>query len=117
MSVAEIVSEAAGATVYACGPTRLLDALEAEAEGTSTAIKVERFVNENLVSSDTDHAFEVELSITGKTLRIEPGESILGRVAEVGVDAPSSCRGGTCGLARRSCSRGSPTTGTSPGRT
>ena len=108
MSVAGIVSEAAGATVYACGPTRLLDALETEAQGTSTAVKVERFVNENLVSSGTDHPFEVELSITGKTLRVEPGESILDRVAEVGVDAPSSCRGGTCGTCETFVLEGEP---------
>ncbi len=106
--VPEIVDDAAGSVVYACGPPRLLDALESEAEGTATSVKVERFINENLIADESDDAFDVELSITGKTLRIEPGESILERVVDIGVPAPSSCRGGTCGTCETFVLEGEP---------
>jgi len=39
----------------------------------------------------------VELSVSGRTLTVNPGETILDKVIEAGIPAPSSCRGGTCG--------------------
>ena len=97
MALPGIVADAAGAVLYACGPARLLDALEAEAAGSDVALHVERFTNDNIVAGEADHPFEVELALLGKTITIMPGESILDRVAAAGVAAPSSCRGGTCG--------------------
>lgn len=97
MAIPEIVADAAGGVIYACGPSRLLDALETEVEGTDAVLHVERFANDAAISDETDHPFDVELSLTGVTLTILPGESILDRVAQAGVSAPSSCRGGTCG--------------------
>jgi ferredoxin len=108
MALPAIVAEAAGASLYACGPTRLLDALEAEVSGTDVDLHVERFTNENIVASEEDHPFDVELSLLGKTITIMPGESILDRVAEVGVAAPSSCRGGTCGTCETFVLEGEP---------
>lgn len=99
MAVGEIVSRAAadGARVYACGPQRLLDAIEAAGAETGCDVRVERFVNDREVNLATDRPFDVELALTRKTIRVEPGQSILGRVREAGVPAPSSCEGGTCG--------------------
>jgi ferredoxin-NADP reductase len=108
MALPAIVAEAAGASLYACGPTRLLDALEAEVHGTDVDLHMERFTNENIVASEEDHPFDVELSLLGKTITIMPGESILDRVAEVGVAAPSSCRGGTCGTCETFVLEGEP---------
>ncbi|GAA1957894.1 PDR/VanB family oxidoreductase [Microbacterium deminutum] len=108
MALPEIVSDASGAVIYACGPTRLLDALEAEVVGRSCTLHVERFANGNVVTSEADHAFDVELSLTGATLTILPGESILDRVVEAGVSAPSSCRGGTCGTCETFVVEGEP---------
>lgn len=97
IALSEVVADAAGAVIYACGPSRLLEALEAEVQGTDAVLHVERFANDAAVSDEADHVFDVELALTGVTLTIQPGESILDRVAQAGVSAPSSCRGGTCG--------------------
>ncbi|UOQ57386.1 PDR/VanB family oxidoreductase [Leucobacter allii] len=97
MAVPEIVAAAAPGRVYACGPGRLLDAVETAAEAAGVPAVVERFVNDAEIVSEADHPFEVELALTGTTITVHPGESILDRVVELGVPAPSSCRGGTCG--------------------
>ncbi|MBU4464767.1 MAG: PDR/VanB family oxidoreductase [Actinobacteria bacterium] len=97
MALPAIVSDAAGADMYACGPSRLLDELEVLCAEAGVLLRVERFVNDAVVDSESDHPFEVELSLTGKTITVLPGESILDRVVAAGVSAPSSCRGGTCG--------------------
>lgn len=110
MDVAEIVADARaeGATVYACGPRGLLDAVEAAAAETGCDVRVERFENDQEVDLPTDQPFEVELALAGKTLTVEPGESILGRVREAGVPVPSSCEGGTCGTCETFVVEGEP---------
>lgn len=108
MALPEIVAEAGTAPVYACGPERLLDALEEAAAAAGASLHVERFANANLVATEADHPFEVELSLTGVTMTVLPGESILEKVAEAGVPAPSSCRGGTCGTCETFVVQGEP---------
>ncbi|WP_229663281.1 PDR/VanB family oxidoreductase [Microbacterium album] len=107
MAVPAIVAEAGRAPIYACGPARLLDALE-QAAGQDTDLRVERFENANEVTLETDHEFEVHLELTGTTLTVKPGETILEKVVEAGVPAPSSCRGGTCGTCETFVLEGEP---------
>ncbi len=108
MALPEIVADAAGAVIYACGPARLLDELELLCTAAGVEVGIERFINANVVSSETDHPFEVELSLTGATITVAPGESILDRVVQAGVPAPSSCRGGTCGTCETFVLEGEP---------
>lgn len=108
MALPTIVAGAEGATVYACGPSRLLDELEALCAQSGVDLRVERFVNDTVVDAETDHPFEVELSLTGTTFVVQPGESILDRVVAAGVPAPSSCRGGTCGTCETFVVEGEP---------
>jgi vanillate O-demethylase ferredoxin subunit len=44
-----------------------------------------------------DAAFEVVLARSGRTLRVEPGTTVLDQVLAAGIDAPSTCREGFCG--------------------
>lgn len=108
MALPAIVAGAAGAAVYACGPSRLLDELETLCAESGVDLRVERFVNDTVVDAETDHPFEVELSLTGTTFVVQPGESILDRVVAAGVPAPSSCRGGTCGTCETFVLEGEP---------
>lgn len=110
MSISEVVraARAADAGIYACGPARLLDALEGEAQSQGADLRVERFVNDQEVDRDTDQPFEVDLQLSGKTITVEPGQSILDQVAAAGVPAPSSCRGGTCGTCETFVVEGEP---------
>ena len=108
MAVPQIVADARDAVVYACGPARLLDALEAEAEAAGVELVVERFANDAITVSEGDRPFEVDLSITGKTITVLPGETILEKVVAAGIPAPSSCRGGTCGTCETFVLEGQP---------
>ncbi|NEM91444.1 PDR/VanB family oxidoreductase [Galbitalea soli] len=81
--------------VYCCGPTRLIDAVEAAAGGVE--LHLERFEAKHLGEPVLHEAFEVELAVSGETLTVPPERSILEVVEEAGVLVLSSCREGTCG--------------------
>ncbi len=96
LDVAALDVDAATA-VYACGPAKLLDALEATAAGWAGTLHVERFEAKEFGAPVWPDPFEVELALTGTTVVVEPGTSVLDALAGSGVDVLSSCRVGTCG--------------------
>ena len=83
------------ATIYACGPARFIEAVEAAAGG--HPLHVERFEAKALAAPVLEGDFEVELALSGETLTVPPDRSILEVVEEAGVFVLSSCREGTCG--------------------
>jgi ferredoxin-NADP reductase len=84
--------------VYCCGPEPLLEAVEqAMTRWPAGALHVERFVNDQTVHRPDDEAFEVELTLSGKSIVVDPGVSVLDAAAAAGVQVYSSCREGTCG--------------------
>ncbi|MGI5158437.1 PDR/VanB family oxidoreductase [Microbispora sp. CA-102843] len=97
--------------VYCCGPEPLLAAAQQRcASWPKGALRVERFVPatrngastaegtvQGEAESTAEGAFEVELALTGTTLTVPTGRSILEVVEEAGVAVLSSCREGTCG--------------------
>ncbi|MEU6432073.1 PDR/VanB family oxidoreductase [Microbispora sp. NPDC046973] len=93
--------------VYCCGPEPLLAAAQERcASWPKGALRVERFVptarsgagtTEGTAEGAAGGAFEVELALTGTTLTVPEGRSILEVVEEAGVSVLSSCREGTCG--------------------
>ncbi|GGO29238.1 ferredoxin [Microbispora bryophytorum] len=101
--------------VYCCGPEPLLAAAQERcASWPKGALRVERFVPsarsgagtaegtaedaaEGTAAGPAEGAFEVELALTGTTLTVPEGRSILEVVEEAGVAVLSSCREGTCG--------------------
>ncbi|MEU5264642.1 PDR/VanB family oxidoreductase [Amycolatopsis sp. NPDC021455] len=88
---------AAGTVVYCCGPAGLMDAVEAAMRSWPRgSLQVERFAPKTL-PVQADAAFEVELALSGQTLPVPPGKSILDVAEEAGVLVLSSCREGTCG--------------------
>jgi len=84
--------------VYACGPTRLLDAVDATmSTWPRGSLHVERFEAKVLGPPEWDGPFEVDLMMSGLTVTVPPERSILDVVEEYGAVVPSSCRVGTCG--------------------
>ncbi|MFF7682727.1 PDR/VanB family oxidoreductase [Microbacterium sp. NPDC007973] len=84
--------------VYACGPARLLEALDATmAVWPRGSLHVERFEAKVLGPPVWTEPFEVDLMMSGLTVTVPPERSILDVVEENGVVVPSSCRVGTCG--------------------
>ena len=82
-------------TIYACGPTRFIEAVEASAGG--YPLHIEHFEAKPLAAPVFEGDFEVNLALSGKTLTVPPHRSILEMAEEAGVFVLSSCREGTCG--------------------
>ncbi|WP_028047228.1 PDR/VanB family oxidoreductase [Cellulomonas sp. URHE0023] len=82
--------------VFCCGPRRLLDAVE-EAGTDGWSVHTERFEAREFGPPVWPDPFEVELALSGTTLTVDPGQSILDVVEASGAVVVSSCRVGTCG--------------------
>jgi ferredoxin-NADP reductase len=90
------IDSLAGADVYACGPARLLEALE----GTlGAAVHLERFEAKEFGEPIWPDPFEVELLSSGAVITVTPEVSVLEAIEAQAPDAfvLSSCRRGTCG--------------------
>ncbi|MFT4136842.1 PDR/VanB family oxidoreductase [Microbacterium sp.] len=87
----------AGAELVCCGPTRLIDALTAEAERTGIPLTVEHFEPAELTVPVWHETFEVELALSGLTIEVGPDQSVLSAIEDAGVLVLSSCTEGTCG--------------------
>ena len=97
----------ADALFYVCGPARLIDAVRAAAErrGIADRLRIERFASERRGS---DAPIAVELRRSGRHVTVRPEQTILEAVEAAGVDAPSSCRNGTCGTCATKVLEGTP---------
>jgi ferredoxin-NADP reductase len=99
----------AGTLVYCCGPGALLDEVHRRtAHWPAGVLHVERFTPEApagntptpeapATDGHTDHEFDVELALSGLTLRVPADRSVLDVLEQHGVPVLSSCRAGTCG--------------------
>jgi len=88
----------AGSAVYCCGPSPLLDAMEAEAEKhPHVTLHLERFRPREGALDGERSAFEVHLDYSGITVQVGPDQSIAEALEAAGVEVMTSCREGTCG--------------------
>jgi cytochrome P450/ferredoxin-NADP reductase len=95
--------------VYACGPTGLLDAVQAahaQINGLQP-LRIERFAAAGPVDT-TGGAFEVVLAKTGKTLVVEEGVSILETIRPVLPRLSFNCEEGYCGECETKVLEGEP---------
>lgn len=101
LTIASLAGDTDAATaLYACGPARLISALEAEfGERPAHALHVERFEAKEYGAPVWQDQFEVELALSGDVVTVAPDQSVLDAIAEQAPDAIvlSSCRRGTCG--------------------
>ncbi|MDQ0769481.1 ferredoxin-NADP reductase [Pseudarthrobacter defluvii] len=91
----------AGTEVYACGPQKLLDALETASKSwdDASAFHCERFSLEPAEPSagtSTDSAFTLELA-DGMEVPVPANSSVLEALEAAGINVPNSCREGICG--------------------
>lgn len=80
------------AHLYCCGPTRMLEAVEAESAALGERLHVEHFG----VAAGADPAYEVVLARSGRTIPVAPGQTMLQALRAADVDLPASCEGGVC---------------------
>lgn len=94
--------------VYACGPERLLEAVDLWAAPLGRhRVRLERFT----ARADADRpatAFEVQVASTGAVVTVERDESIVEALRRVDVDVITSCAQGVCGTCETGVLRGVP---------
>lgn len=85
--------------LYACGPDRLLAALEAgAAHWPAGSLHVEHFTAEGTqLDPEREHAFAVELSDSELVVEVPPDRTLLQALRAAGIDVPSDCEEGLCG--------------------
>ncbi|MGY4976029.1 PDR/VanB family oxidoreductase [Streptomyces sp. 900105755] len=84
-----------GAAVYCCGPEGLMSAMEER----FPAVRLERFAPRT--GTGGDHAFELELRRSGRTLTVPADSSVLAAVRAELPDTPYSCAQGFCGTCQQ----------------
>lgn len=90
-------SASSNALIYVCGPDRLIEAVRVAADKAGFDAARVRFERFSAATSVKDHAVEVELRRSGKTINIPENQTILDGVRAAGVPALYECRAGTCG--------------------
>ncbi|MDO9381127.1 MAG: cytochrome P450 [Nocardioidaceae bacterium] len=84
--------------VYTCGPTPLLDAVEAQcADWPAGALHLERFAAKEVGAPTLDVPFEVELARSGRVLTVPVDRAVVDVLDDAGVVVLTSCGEGTCG--------------------
>lgn len=89
----------AGTQVYACGPVRMLEALEACCEKwPEDALRVEHFQStRGSLDPEKEHAFEVELKDSGLVVKVPADQTLLTALRSANIDIQSDCGEGLCG--------------------
>jgi vanillate O-demethylase ferredoxin subunit len=97
LDLAAIVREApAGAHFYCCGPAGMLEGFQAACSGIDPQhVHFEHFTAQQAAA--TDGGFTVRLARSGRSVRVEPGRTILETLEGCGMQVPFSCREGVCG--------------------
>jgi cytochrome P450/ferredoxin-NADP reductase len=86
------------ARIHACGPPRLLAALEQLMRGCPDRLHLEHFTTEGTVlDPGKEEAFEVVLQDSRLTLQVPPDRTLLQSLRASGIDIPSDCEEGLCG--------------------
>lgn len=96
---------------YACGPATMLDAfIQACQTLNYPNAYIERFAASGppAPSSENQEPYVVELTRSGKTLTVEPGQSLIEVLTEAKIDVGFSCKEGICGACETEVIEGIP---------
>ncbi|WP_102224540.1 cytochrome P450/oxidoreductase [Acidimangrovimonas sediminis] len=88
-----------GGQIFACGPARMLSALDdLTADHPEGTYRFEHFQAASaLLDPGAEHGFTLDLADSGLTVTVAPDETVLDALAAAGVDVACDCREGLCG--------------------
>jgi vanillate O-demethylase ferredoxin subunit len=93
-------AQPAGAHLYVCGPAGFMDAILAAAR--EAGWREERlhreYFNAAPVHTSGDGSFEVQVASTGAVIRVDADRSVAAALAAAGIEVPTSCEQGVCGI-------------------
>ncbi len=87
-----------GTHIYTCGPTRMVEDIEAIAKKYSIPDSSVHFETFSVTTSGDP--FSAELRQSKRTVHVGPSQSLLDALKAVGMDVDSSCEVGNCGTCR-----------------
>ena len=89
----------ASTRIYACGPVRMLQALEEACRAwPEDTLRIEHFVSTaGTLDPSREQAFEVELKDSGITLTVPNDRTLLATLRSANIDIQSDCEEGLCG--------------------
>lgn len=93
---------------YVCGPHRLTQAVIDTARKLGWFDKAVHRESFGARSETSDRAIEVELALSGMTLRVEPGTTILDALIDAGAFVSYECKRGECGTCQARVLEGEP---------
>lgn len=96
------------AVFYVCGPERLIKGVLETAIQLGISESRIRFERFSSPVSNNQQSIEVELRRTGKTIHVNPDESILSAIEAAGVKTLSDCKVGNCGVCAVKVLEGTP---------
>jgi ferredoxin-NADP reductase len=92
-----------------CGPVSMIDDFEqASRDWPADRVHIERFVPPPLPIDPNAKPYILALSRSKLEILVNPGQSILSALQEVGIDIPASCCGGICGSCKVDWLEGQP---------
>lgn len=95
--------------ISCCGPEGLLHAFEdAVRDWNEGQVHLERFVAPPPVVDPSARSYTLVLKRSGIEIDVAAGQSMLDALADHGIDLPSSCGGGICGVCRVTWLEGEP---------
>jgi ferredoxin-NADP reductase len=95
---AVVAAAPAEAQIYACGPDRLLSALQQIVSERPECLHVEYFSSAGVqMEPGEETPFEVELKDSGLSVVVPAGQTLLHTLQAAGIDVPSDCEEGLCG--------------------
>ena len=99
LNIKDIVSEAVGTDIYACGPSGLLRALKEETQKQHVNFYMEMFSadKQETSSKNENSEFVIELKQSDLTLSVAKDKSILQTLIDADIDVLWSCGEGICG--------------------
>ena len=88
-----------GLHLYVCGPKGFMDAVlrAASAAGWPESQLHYEFFSAEVVKSDADRSFEVQLVSSGRVVMVPKDKTIVQALAEAGIEVQTSCEQGVCG--------------------
>lgn len=108
-SLAGILSGDGSRAVSCCGPESLLQNFEAATAGwPGHLVHVERFIPPPLVAPPEAQPYTLVLARSGAEIQMAAGASMLDALSAYGIEIPSSCCGGICGLCKVDWLEGTP---------
>ena len=109
MDLAKLLGEPRpGRHAYVCGPGRLMQAVIDTAQELGWSDDRVHRESFGARAEQSDKAIEVELALSGMTLRVEPGMTILDALIDAGAFVAYECKRGECGTCQTRVLEGEP---------